>query len=107
MIPSRPTAFAAVAAAAALSMTGCLNAHQPDLQAPSEVHAGDTARFSDRWGDDNDLSIRYRWDLDGDGYFETDTGFSPRAARRYDKPGTVNVSVDSASDNLGLWLHGY
>ena len=37
--------------------------------------------------------VRYRWDLDGNGSFETDTGADPRASRAYAGAGTVTVGL--------------
>lgn len=35
----------------------------------------------------------YRWDLDGDGGFETDTGMTPSATRAYGSPGPVTATL--------------
>lgn len=44
----------------------------------------------------------YRWDLDGDGLFETDTGTNPSAARSYAQPGPVTVSLQVTSTKGGV-----
>jgi len=57
--------------------------------------------------------VRYEWDLDGDGSFETDTGTEPTASHSYSDRGTVRVGVrvtaesgitDTAWDVLSLEL---
>ncbi len=42
--------------------------------------------------------IGYRWDLDGDGSFELDTGTTPTATRVYTSVGDLTVSVEVSSD---------
>jgi PKD repeat protein len=42
----------------------------------------------------------YRWDLDGDGTFETDTGSTPTATKTFTTTGTVNVGL-RITDDLG------
>jgi plastocyanin len=37
--------------------------------------------------------VRHRWDLDGNGSFETDTGADPRASRAYASAGTITVRL--------------
>jgi hypothetical protein len=37
--------------------------------------------------------VKFEWDLDGNGTFETDTGASPKAARAYTAPGTVATQL--------------
>ena len=56
----------------------------------------DASRSHDRNG-----SIKsYRWDLDGDGIFEHDTGTDARASKSYTSPGQVTVTLRVA-DNDG------
>ena len=43
--------------------------------------------------------VAYRWDLDGDGSFETDTGSTPHANRAFDLPGGYTVSVRVTDDD--------
>ena len=56
---------------------------------PNPAVAGQTVRFQ-ALADD---AQRVRWDLDGDGSFETDGGSSPVASRTYAQPGTVTVGL--------------
>jgi hypothetical protein len=44
--------------------------------------------------------VKYEWDLDGDGSFETDTGTSPTAKREYLTAGDVIVTL-KATDSTG------
>jgi YD repeat-containing protein len=43
--------------------------------------------------------VRYQWDLDGSGSFETDTQRSATASKAYAKPGPVTVKVLVTDDN--------
>ena len=45
--------------------------------------------------------VRYDWDLDGNGSFETTTGSSPTVSRTYANPGTVVVRVRVVDDQGG------
>ncbi len=56
---------------------------------PNPAQVGQTVGFQALAGD----AGRYRWDLDGDGSFETDGGVSPTASRTYAQPGSVNVGL--------------
>jgi hypothetical protein len=79
------------AAAAAASFT-------PSTTRPA---VGTTVTFdasSSKTVDDTDAT--YRWDLDGDDTFETDTGTSPIASRSYDAAGAVDVHL-RVTDELG------
>ncbi len=61
---------------------------------PSRPTAGGTARFDASSSTDPDGPIvRYQWDLDGNGSFETDTRATPRASRRYLRAGKVRVAL--------------
>ncbi|MCA1656289.1 MAG: PKD domain-containing protein, partial [Actinobacteria bacterium] len=44
--------------------------------------------------------VRYQWDLDGDGSFETDTGAAPTASRTYTTPATLSIKL-RATDSRG------
>lgn len=60
-----------------------------------------TFRFSAaRTKDPNGRALTYAWDLDGNGSFETSTGSSPRAKRRYTAKVNVTVSV-RATNSIG------
>jgi PKD repeat protein len=63
--------------------------------APSSPLSGETVRFTSTstvTGKNNTI-IDYKWDLDGDGIFETATGTSDTASRAYPSPGSVTVSL--------------
>ncbi len=45
--------------------------------------------------------VKYEWDLDGNGSFETDTGATKTASRSYATAGSVNVAL-RVTDNDGL-----
>jgi hypothetical protein len=45
--------------------------------------------------------VKYQWDLDGNGSFETDTGTTAAADRAYDNPGTYAVGL-RLTDNSGM-----
>ena len=63
---------------------------------PSPVVAGRPVTFDASGSSDADGPIAsYRWDLDGNGTFETDTGSSPTATRTYaiGQIGPVNVAL--------------
>lgn len=74
---------------------------------PAAPETGQAVAFSAAGSNDPDGTIAdYRWDLDGDGVFETDTGTSPSASRSYATAGTFPVSVrvqdsDGASATAG------
>ena len=61
---------------------------------PNPTRIGQSVTFNGSTSSDPDGSItRYRWDLDGNGTFETDTGSSPTATHTYGAEGTVNVQL--------------
>jgi len=69
--------------------------------APNPVLVGRPAAF-DAGGSTSPSGtiVRYEWDLDGDGSFETDTGGSATASRTYTAPGTVNTAL-RVTDSTG------
>jgi hypothetical protein len=68
---------------------------------PSLPQTGQTVSFSAAGSNDPDGSIAvYRWDLDGDGVFETNTGTQPSASRTYSTGGNFPVKVQ-VQDNDG------
>ena len=59
---------------------------------PSEPRTGEEVTFSAAGSNDPDGTIvDYEWDLDGNGTFELDTGFTPQATHTYTNP--VDASV--------------
>jgi PKD repeat protein len=62
--------------------------------APAVVGPGDLASFDGAASSDTDGSIaNYKWDLDGNGSFETDTGPVSSASHTYTAAGTVTVRL--------------
>jgi PKD repeat protein len=62
--------------------------------APSVVLSGDLASFDGSASSDTDGSItNYKWDLDGNGSFETDTGSTALTSHTYTTTGTVTVRL--------------
>jgi PKD repeat protein len=51
-------------------------------------------------GDPDGSIVKYEWDLDGNGAFETDSGSNPRAERSYAAAGVYNVKL-RVTDNSG------
>jgi PKD repeat protein len=68
---------------------------------PSSPSVGETVTFtSTSQAADGATILQHRWDLDGDGHHETNTGTSPTARYTYSEPGTVTVRlrvIDSAA----------
>jgi dipeptidyl aminopeptidase/acylaminoacyl peptidase len=65
------------------------------------VEPGDRVTFDGSGSNDSDGTIaNYKWDLDGNGSFETDTGTSSHASKRYSKPRSLRVSL-RVTDNNG------
>jgi hypothetical protein len=58
---------------------------------PNPAAVGETVTFDGSGSTDDAAIADYAWDLDGNGSYETDTGRSARAARRYAGPGTVTA----------------
>ncbi|MDQ8045743.1 MAG: PKD domain-containing protein [Patulibacter sp.] len=48
---------------------------------------------TDSVGNNLDPAVTYRWDLDGDGTFETPTGTSPKVTTTFTSPGVKTVTV--------------
>ncbi len=68
---------------------------------PSAPAVGNTVQFTVNNPSDPDGTITaYKWDLDGDGSYELDTGTSPRASRQYNANEKLTVTV-RACDNDG------
>jgi YD repeat-containing protein len=61
---------------------------------PNPTSAGSTVSFDASGSTDSDGTIvKYEWDLDGNGTFETDTGSSPTVTRPYPNPEEVPVRL--------------
>jgi PKD repeat protein len=62
--------------------------------APNPSVMGQAVTFDGSASSDPDGTIaNYKWDLDGNGSYETDTGSSAAATRTYSSAGTVNVGL--------------
>ena len=62
--------------------------------APNPLLTGRTATFNASTSTPaSNPIVRYEWDLDGDGSFETDGGASPITAERFDKAGAVTIGL--------------
>ena len=67
---------------------------------PNPVTSGSSVAFNATASADPDGTIiRYEWDLDGNGTYETNTGTTRTTSRTYTTPGTVNVGL-RVTDNL-------
>jgi PKD repeat protein len=68
---------------------------------PNPVAVGGHVTFDASGSSDPDGSIvKYQWDLDGDGSFETDTGSTPSASSSYSQEAHVPISVRVYDDSL-------
>jgi PKD repeat protein len=69
---------------------------------PASPRPGDLVTFtSTSQPADGATIVDYRWDLDGNGSFETDTGSSPTATHTYPNPATVRVRLQVRDDGGG------
>jgi YD repeat-containing protein len=69
---------------------------------PASVHQGQTVTFDGSTSSDPDGSIvKYQWDLDGNGTYETDTGSNPQATKSYSSDGSVDVGLRVFDDANG------
>jgi PKD repeat protein len=69
---------------------------------PSTARAGQTVTFNGSTSSDPDGSIvKYEWDLDGNGSYETDTGTNPQTSRSYSSDGPVDVKLRVYDDGNG------
>jgi Concanavalin A-like lectin/glucanases superfamily/PKD domain len=70
--------------------------------APNPTRIGTTVTFDGSSSSDPDGSIvRYRWDLDDNGTFETDTGSTPTATRSFATEGTHRVGLRVSDNQFG------
>ena len=68
---------------------------------PNPVAAGIPSSFDASAASDPDGAVvKYEWDLDGNGSYETDTGSTPSASKSYDTAGDVSVGL-RVTDNTG------
>jgi len=72
------------------------------FQAPASVKVGEPVTFDASGSKDADGTIvKYEWDLDGNGSYETSTGTTPSATKTYPGPGAVNVHLRVTDDKGG------
>jgi PKD domain len=91
------TALAAIASPPAAD--AALNTKADFVFDPSSPEPGEVVTFtSTSQAADGATIINYRWDLDGNGSFETDTGTTPTASRAYPEPATVRVKLQVRDD---------
>jgi YD repeat-containing protein len=70
---------------------------------PNPVAVGGHATFDASGSSDQDGSIvKYEWDLDGNGSYETNTGLTPTAAANYSAEAHVPISVRVYDNNLAI-----
>ena len=91
-------ALVAVAAALAVAAPAHALAHASFTASPTAGPIGTTFIF-DASGSTGTI-VKYRWDLDGDGQYETDTGYNPSAQKAYTGAGTIIVGLE-VTDNDG------
>jgi PKD repeat protein len=61
---------------------------------PSRARQGQTVTFNGSTSSDPDGSIvKYEWDLDGNGTYETDSGTNPQVTKSYSADGDVDVHL--------------
>jgi YD repeat-containing protein len=53
-------------------------------------------------GDPDGTIVRYQWDLDGNGSFETDTGTTASTVRTYANPATITVKLRVTDNDGGI-----
>ncbi|MBN1307345.1 MAG: chitobiase/beta-hexosaminidase C-terminal domain-containing protein, partial [Chitinispirillaceae bacterium] len=71
--------------------------------APDTIHAGTEVTFDAAGTFDRESPperLKFQWDFNGDGVFDTDSGFFPRVSHAFGEPGNYAV-VLQASDELG------
>jgi YD repeat-containing protein len=67
---------------------------------PNPVPTGQSVTFNGSASSDPDGTVaNYKWDLDGNGSFETDTGATPQASRTYTALGSVTVRLQVTDNN--------
>jgi len=66
---------------------------------PSSVNKGQLVSFNGSASSDTDGTVvKYEWDLDGNGTYETDTGATATASRSYSSAGTVEAKLRVTDD---------
>jgi YD repeat-containing protein len=69
---------------------------------PTTARQGQTVTFNGSTSSDPDGSIvKYQWDLDGNGTYETDTGANPQTTKSYSSDGNVDVGLRVFDDANG------
>ncbi|MBS1845823.1 MAG: PKD domain-containing protein [Actinobacteria bacterium] len=74
---------------------------QATFTAPTTAKVGEKLTFDASGSKDpNGTIVKYEWDLDGNGSYETDTGTTPSVSTTYTGAGKVNVGL-RVTDNSG------
>jgi PKD repeat protein len=80
--------------------------HKPNAAltiAPNPVAVGGNAVFNASGSTDSDGSVvKYEWDLDGNGTYETNTGTTPTASAKYATEAKLPISVKVYDDDLAI-----
>ena len=69
--------------------------------APSPAFVGEQVTFDGSSSSDDESVVKYEWDLDGDGTFETNSAANPTTTRTYTQPATITVRL-KVTDNRGV-----
>jgi hypothetical protein len=73
------------------------------IASPNPATTGEAITFSATATAGGESAIAdYRWDLDGDGSFETDSGANPSTTRGYPLPGTIPIKVRAIAADGGF-----
>jgi subtilisin-like proprotein convertase family protein len=66
---------------------------------PNPVVAGQTVTFDAGGSTDDGTIVRYEWDLDGNGSYETDGGASPLVSRSFPNATVMSIGVRATDDD--------
>jgi subtilisin-like proprotein convertase family protein len=69
------------------------------VASPNPVVAGQPVTFDAGGSTDDGTIVRYEWDLDGNGSYETDGGSSPLVTRAYPNATVMNIGVRATDDD--------
>ena len=66
---------------------------------PNPVVAGQSVTFDAGGSTDDGTIVRYEWDLDGNGSYETDRGASPLVTRSFPNATVMSIGVRATDDD--------
>ena len=69
------------------------------MAAPNPVVAGQPVTFDAGASTDDGTIVRYEWDLDGNGSYETDGGASPLVTRSFPNATVMSIGVRATDDD--------